>query len=175
MRPRHHSRRSLRRVLIGATRARACAGSGPPVRAGRGPPPGGPEAVWCCVRGRRWSPGSPPSASITAASSSSVGGTASGRPPVARVRSRPGPARSAGRRDRAAARRRRRCSELQPAAEGLRREPGSANTVRPYSAAYLAVMRDPPLAVASTTTTRSASAAMIRLRTGNRSRRGCTP
>ncbi len=47
-----------------------------------------------------------------------------------------------------------------------------ASTVRPYSSARSAVMRAPPLRVASTTTTASAKPAMMRLRTGNASRRG---
>ena len=58
---------------------------------------------------------------------------------------------------------------------GLRREPGTASTSRPYAIARFAVMRAPPDAVASTTTVASLKPAMIRLRSGKRPRVGGTP
>ena len=55
-----------------------------------------------------------------------------------------------------------------PADDGLRTEPGTAITWMSRSAASSTVCIEPPAAWDSTTTTRSASAAMIRLRAGNR-------
>ena len=57
-----------------------------------------------------------------------------------------------------------RISPLQPCARGSSGAPGTAITSRPASVASRAVISEPDLGAASTTTVPSASPAMIRLR-----------
>ena len=66
-------------------------------------------------------------------------------------------------------------SRFDPAEAGLRIGPGTAATARERCAASVAVSRAPPSACDSTTTQASLSAAMIRLRAGNRQRSGAVP
>ena len=60
-----------------------------------------------------------------------------------------------------------RINSRQPALAGLSALPGTANTSRPCSAAWVAVISAPLRAFASTTTTARHRPLMIRLRAGN--------
>ena len=66
-------------------------------------------------------------------------------------------------------------SRLQPSLSGSMRRPGSANTSFPCSSARSAVIREPLLFRASTTSTRSESPLMIRFRIGKWDAVGGTP
>jgi hypothetical protein len=64
---------------------------------------------------------------------------------------------------------------LQPCARGSSGEPGTAITSLPASAASLAVISEPDLGAASTTTVPTLIPAMIRLRYGKWRARGWVP
>ena len=68
-----------------------------------------------------------------------------------------------------------RISWLVPAAARLRTEPGTAITSTERSMAAWAVISEPPRSRLSTTTSTSLSAAMMRLRMGNRNGSGAVP
>ena len=68
-----------------------------------------------------------------------------------------------------------RISSLVPPLVALSTGPGTASTLRPWSAAWLAVMRAPLLSAASTMTTARHSPLMSRLRAGNSPASGSWP